>query len=269
MSKKYIFDRDEGILNINKRNEDFALCSDESCKRFFVEKCDIGNVVIDGEEHNHLSNVMRLKIGDEVTLICNNEYDYHGKITEINKKFTVINVISKDINKANPSVEITAFVAVNKKEPTSLMIRMLSELGVSNYVPLKTKWTQAQDEKINIERYQKIADQSAKQCRRSKTLKILEMQTLEDACKNLNQFDVTYFAYEKENIDENFLNNKLGKDQIKKIAFIIGPVAGFDKDEANLIIKSGAKSISLGKRILKADTACIALASLITNYFDN
>ena len=227
-------------------------------KRFFVLGAKLGRNIIEGDEHNHLANVMRFKVGDEVILIADDDYDYYGTITEIKKNFTVVDVSKKEENIANPNIEVTAFVAMNKREQTSLMVRMLSELGVSYYVPIITKWTLGQDRTDKMERYQKIADQSVKQCRRSKTMKILEPQKLEKACKSFADYDEVLFAYENEN--QQSIPNLEHK---KRIAFIIGPVAGFDKDEAKLIEESGAKAITLGKRILRADTAAIALAGVI------
>ena len=227
-------------------------------KRFFVLGAKLGKNIVEGDEHNHLANVMRFKVGDEVILIADDDFDYYGTIEEIKKNHTVVNVTKKEKNIYNPTVEVTAFVAMNKREQTSLMVRMLSELGVSFYVPIITKWTLGQDRTDKMERYQKIADQSVKQCRRSKTMKIMEPQKLEVACKSFKNYDEVLFAYENEN--QNIIPNLEHK---KKIAFVIGPVAGFDKDEAELIEKSDAKVVTLGKRILRAETATIALASVI------
>ena len=227
-------------------------------KRFFVLGAKLGKNIVEGDEHNHLANVMRFKVGDEVILIADDDFDYYGIIEEIKKNHTVVNVTRKEKNLCNPTVEVTAFVAMNKREQTSLMVRMLSELGVSFYVPIITKWTLGQDRTDKMERYQKIADQSVKQCRRSRTMKIMEPQKLEAACKSFKEYDEVLFAYENEN--QNVIPNL---EQKNRIAFVIGPVAGFDKDEAELIEKSGAKGVTLGKRILRADTAAIALASVI------
>ena len=227
-------------------------------KRFFLKGVTIGKNYILGEEHNHLSNVMRLKPNDEIILIGDDEFDYYGNILEIKKDRTLVDVFKKEKNLANPKVEVTAFIAMNKREPMSLMVRMLSELGVSIIVPIITKWTLGQDRTDKMERYQKIADQSVKQCRRSRTMKIMEPQKLTDACKSFKEYDEVLFAYENEN--QNIIPNL---EQKKKIAFLIGPVAGFDKDEAEFIEKSGAKGVTLGKRILRADTAAIAIASVI------
>lgn len=234
-------------------------------KRFFVKNAQIGKVVIDGEEHNHLANVMRFKVNDNVILVCDDLFDYYGKIVDIKKDSTIVEVSKKEPNEANPQVEITAFVAMNKREQTSLMVRMLSEIGVSNYVPIITKYTLPQDTTEKIERYQKIADQSAKQCRRSITLKIQKPQKLTDICNTFKDYDAVFFAYENE--DKNTLKNF--DKNVKKIAFVIGPVAGFDETEADLIKKSGAISISLGKRILKEETACVSMATLLVDKFEN
>ena len=229
-----------------------------SDKRFFLKDVKLGQNVIDGEEHNHIANVMRLKKNDEIVLIGNDEFDYFAKIVDIQKNKTIVDVFKKEQNLANPNIDVTAYIAMNKRENFNTMVRMLSEIGVSTIVPTITKWTLKQDQTDKIERFQKIADQSTKQCRRSLSLKIEEPKKLVDVCKQFDQFDEVVFAYEKQE-NSNFLISK----SAKKIAFLIGPVAGFDKDEAELIIKSGAKAVSLGKRILKADTATIALASVI------
>ena len=269
MSKKYIKvneNNTEFVKKIEKNNKNIQVFDEN--KRFFVKSAKIGQVKIEGDEHNHLSNVMRFKVGDEVILVCNDDYDYSGKIIEITRNYSIADVLQKRKNNANPSVQITAFVAVNKREPMSLMVRMLSELGVTDFVPITTKWTQAQDATEKLERYQKIADQSAKQCRRSKTLNVLGIKTLDEICSYINEFDTVLFAYEKENaynLDQYFDANS---NKYKNVAFIIGPVAGFDTDEAEKIVKSGAVSVSLGKRILKADTACVAMASIIMNKLD-
>lgn len=229
-----------------------------SDKRFFLKGVKIGKNILDGEEHNHLANVMRYKVGDEIILIGDDEFDYFASIEEIKKNQTILNVFKKELNIANPKIQITAFIAMNKREHMSLMIRMLSELGVSQFVPIITKWTLKQDQTDKIERFQKIADQSTKQCRRSITMKVEKPQKLVDACKTFSQFDKVLFAYESET--DGLLNIN---ESSKKIAFIVGPVAGFDNDEAQLIIKSGGVPVTLGKRILRADTATIALASAI------
>lgn len=248
----------------DRQNSHFAKkTQSDTTKRFFVPSAGLGRVEICGEEHNHLANVMRLRVGDEVILICNDDFDYFGKIVETKKDKTIVDVLKKEPNSANPIAKCTAFVAMNRREPFSLMVRMLSELGVSKFVPIITKYTLPQDATDKIERYQKIADQSAKQCRRSKTMEIEPPKTLEDVCKTFGSFDKVFFAYECEK------NAGLPcADNLQNFAFLIGPVAGFDDEEANLITQSGAEAVTLGKRILKADTACVCLASILMNKFD-
>lgn len=263
MSKKYYFDKSKRVKLDTKK--------DEETKRFFVSSICLGQMQIDGEEHHHIANVMRLSAGDEITLVCNDDFDYHAKILDVNKKFTLVDVYSKVRNQANPKIELTAFVAVNKNEPMSLMIRMLSEIGISYFVPFTSKWTASQDAHEKIDRYQKIADQSAKQCRRSKTLIVKETQKLDEICKEFHDYDVVFFAYENE--DDFCLHDYVKKyenktKEHKRIAFVIGPVAGFDVQEAEQIKNSGAVSISLGKRILRADTACVSLAYAIMEKFE-
>ena len=233
-------------------------------KRFFAKNAQIGKVVIDGEEHNHLANVMRYKVGDQVILVCDDKYDYYGTILEIKKDCTIVEIDEKKENLANPKIDVTAFVAMNKREQMTMMVRMLSEIGINHFVPLITKYTLPQDATEKIERYQKIADQSTKQCRRSLAQKIEKPQKLEDVIKTFKNFDAVFFAYENE--DKNTLKT-FGKN-CKKIAFLVGPVAGFDETEAKQIIESGAISISLGRRILREETACVSMASILMEKFE-
>ena len=263
-NKKLSKNNEKSIKN-DTNNQNFI-----ESKRFFVNDIKDDYVQIDGDEFNHLVNVMRLKVNDNIILICNDDYDYHAKIVEIDKKYAVAKIENKVLNKVNSNINVTAFVAVNKREPMSLMVRMLSELGVNNFIPFTTKWTNPADVTDKMDRYQKIADQSAKQCRRSKTLKIFQIKSLNEICEDFKNFDYVLFANEDEhtkNINDLVIKNLTISDKVN-IAFVIGPVAGFDVDEAEKIVQNDAISISLGKRILKADTACITMASLVMNKFE-
>lgn len=233
-------------------------------KTFFVNISDISNnkVLLSGEEHNHLKNVLRLNKGAQVCVVCGDEYNYNCEVVEVNKNNSLLKVNSKTLNTANPKVNLTAFVALIKNDKLNLIIQKLTELGVTNIIPFESKYTIIKDNKLKHEKLQVISNQSIKQCGRSIPAKIYPTINISQIdCKN---YDLVLFANESEKnvkISDVILNKNLNN-----MALIIGPEGGFTTEEKAMLIKNGAKSVTLCSRILRAETAAIMLTSLVLNY---
>ena len=231
-------------------------------KRFFVQKkFNIGdNVIIDGVEHNHLKNVLRLKIGDEIIVVCGDQFDYVAKIINISKSKTEVAILSKSINLYNPKCNLTVFQALVKSDNMSIIVQKLTELGVKDFIPFTSEFITSKDKNGKTNKLQEISNQSIKQCKRSFPMYISQTLSFESMLKSLNNFDLIVFANECED------NQNLDSIDFKKfqnVAIIVGSEGGFSSKEINAIIEKGAKSVSLGKRILRAETASIALTSVI------
>lgn len=231
--------------------------------RFFVSQGKIkGNsVLIDGQEFRHLNKVLRLGIGADVSVLSDDETIRECKIVEVNKDFAVANVLSSKTQKT-VGADITVFQALIKSDPLSFSIQKCTELGVGRYVPFKSEYGVIEDKGQIKPRLQRIAQASCKQCGRLSNILVEDVLSFDEVLEKLEQFDAVLVAYEKEHQNAKSVISKLNKDQ--KIAIIIGSEGGFSQQEILKLTKlKNTKFLSLGKLILRADTAVVALVSAI------
>ncbi len=237
--------------------------------RFFVDENQICNnkIILDEENSNHLSKVLRSKIGDKVTVCDKKETDYDCVISEISKKEVVLEIEKQYENETEPKVKVTLFQALPKQSKMELIIEKCVEIGINEITPIETKFCIAKknDKKDNkISRWQKISETAAKQCNRGIIPKINDVIDIKDIKNEVENFDLFILAYEKEdktNIKQ--LLSKVNVNEVKNIGIIIGSEGGFDVDEVQYLKDLGIESISLTKRILRTETASMYLLSNI------
>ena len=232
-------------------------------KRFLVStKIENDNFEITGDEHIHLSSVLRLKNNDIIIVTCDDEFDYISEIVAIEKKSTKCKVIKKEINKSNPNKKIDCFHALIKNDKMSLVTQKLNELGISNLVLFESTFQTVKASDNKRDKLQKISDQSSKQCKRSMSMNIIDVVSFTNMVKQLSVYDLVVFANEtEESLNLCDIVNSIQKAQ--SIAIIIGSEGGFSQDEILEIKRAGAKSVTLGNRILRAETASISLAAFV------
>ena len=228
-------------------------------KRFFVDQINTSDVVLTGSEHNHLHNVLRLNVGEQVVLNCGDGFDYHATIVNTAKNSTNLHITDKVKNTVDATTQVTVFQAFVKRDNMSLIIQKCTELGVAHFYPFESKFITAKDSDGKVEKLQAIANQSTKQCRRSVPMHVHDALKFKQMLGMLRDFDVVIFANECEK--SALLPNTLAGS--KNVAIIVGSEGGFDKDEINAIVGAGATSVTLGRRILRAETAAIALTSVV------
>lgn len=230
-------------------------------RRFYANKQDFNNktVVLYDDEHNHIRNVLRMQVGDSIVIVCGDEFDYVCEILEINKSSTVAKIIKTEINKHNSKNMITVFQGLIRKENMSLVVQKLTELGVAEFVPIETRFITAKDKFNKSEKLQKVSIQSIKQCKRSIPMVVHNTKSFKEFINALSDFDVVVFANETENVKK---LSELNFNKNLKIALIVGSEGGFSEEEIEKIISAGGISVSLGARILRAETAAIALTTL-------
>lgn len=232
-------------------------------RRFLVSEIDNNNFIIDGGEHNHLKNVLRLKEGDEIVCIINDEYDYYCRILSIEKNRTLCEILNKEINLANPKKKITVFQALTKKDNMNLIIQKLNELGVTILYPFESVFTTAKDKNNKQDKLQEISNQSSKQCGRSMPMKVEKVLSFKEMKALLKYYSIVIFANEKEHSNTLHSIYQTVRDN-DNIAIIVGSEGGFNTSEIEeLENNENVKSITLGKRILRAETASIALSALV------
>lgn len=245
--------------------------------KFFVKDNQIEDkkVTIIGEDVNHIKNVLRLQKNEEIQ-ICNSDTSksYISKIIELNNENILVGILEecKETTEANVSIHI--FQGLPKQEKMETIIQKATEIGVSDITPVKMERCVVKlDEKTaskKIERWQKIAEVAAKQSKRDKIPGVHLCINLKSLYEKLQEYDIVIMAYEEEretSIKEILTSLPHGKKL--KIAVIVGPEGGISKDEVELLSKlHNIKVVTLGKRILRTETAPLVLASVIMYEFD-
>lgn len=237
-------------------------------KRFFANQPPRDGVfVIEGQEATHAKSVMRLNVGDETIICCGDGLDYNCKIVEISRDTLVCDVLSTSQNQADAQIEVALYQALVKADKLELIAQKVSEIGVSKLVPFTSEFCVVQGElsRQKVERLDKIAVESAKQCGRSKPLTIESCRSFETILRELGQYDLVIFAY------ENAKDVKIREIEgdYKKIAVVVGSEGGFSLDESNKLCQLGnVKCVTLGKRILRAETAAIVGCALVMEKFE-
>ena len=217
-------------------------------------------IIIDNKlDCGHIQNVYRLQINDEVRVI-DGEFEYLTKILSISKKEVVLEIIKKIEDNYSLDVNVDMAIGILKNDKMNLVIQKLTEIGVNKIIPLKTKRVVV---KINEkkEKWETVVREALKQCRGVKFPKVSEIKKI---CEiDYERYDKIIFAYENsENSKPIFeLINK--KD--KNILCVIGPEGGITKEEVNFLKEKNAFEVSLGARILRAETASIVVAGIISN----
>lgn len=241
--------------------------------KFFVERENIGEsaVNITGADANHIGRVLRLRVGESLCVCDGNGMDYTCEIAEINPDCVSLKIIEKHLCDAEPSVSITLFMALPKSDKMEYVIQKCVELGVTEIVPFSSSRCVvklADKDKIKkTERWQKIAEAAAKQSGRGIIPEVVAPISFTELLKKAHEFDLSLFCYECE--EENSLKNMLSKNKFKNVCVVVGPEGGFDKAEVNSAVEAGFKSVSLGKRILRCETAPGCAVCAILYHTDN
>ncbi len=242
---------------------------------FFISPENISDtqIIINGDDHRHLIKVLRAKINEKIEVSDNKTYKYTAEIVQINKDNSHLRIIEK--RKIIPETTlITLFQSLLKRTSMELVIQKASELGIYEIFPVKSVRVVAEDRNFEekIKRWEKIAKEASKQSKRDYLPKIHKKILINDI--KPADFDLLYLCYEelkKESFKKINIVNDL-KSYIKnrkdvtgqlKIGFMVGPEGGFEKKEIEMLTLKGARPISLGNNILKAETAAIALSSII------
>ncbi len=233
-------------------------------RRFYVNKEDIRGDFLSlfGEEHHHLKNVLRLKEGDKVECFSSNSPLYVCQLKEISKDKTLLKIESSRHCTANPQVDVTLFQGLVKPEKFELITQKFCELGGSKIVPFSSQFTVAKATALKQERLSKIIISACKQCGRTHLLEVANAVKFEQLLPLLRGYDAVLFANEKEN--NHTLKTVLAHLSPSKIALVVGSEGGFSAEEiARLNQEKNVFSLSLGRRILRTETAAIALSACV------
>ena len=236
-------------------------------RRFIVSKKDIKyineeNFWIKGSEVKHIQ-VLRHNIDDEIVV-----NEYICKILQIKKDSIMLQKIKLAPEVGVPNIDLTLYIALLKGEKMDLVIQKAVELGCKKIVPFFSKNVVVKlDErsaKKRKEKFQVIADEACKQCGRTDRVEVLDFLSFMDILKNMENYDVNFFAYENEKETIHSVMDNCKKTRLKCISCVVGAEGGFTTDEAKSLKENPrVKCISLGSRILRAETAVFNIISII------
>ncbi len=234
-------------------------------RRFYADPSEMqkDSPQINGPDVRHMQKVLRHGPGDRVVLIDGSGYEYPAVIENLSRDTATFSVTGKILSRTTPHLELVVAQGFLKEKKMDTIIRHLTELGISRWIPVFSERSVARpDEKRLAERgrrWEAIAIESLKQCGLSRLPEISRPRPLKELLKDPAPYDgkVVFWEEETESLDALFP----GKPQ--KILVLIGPEGGFSSGEIEQAKAAGFQSASMGPRILRAETASIAACTLI------
>ncbi|MCL0043559.1 16S rRNA (uracil(1498)-N(3))-methyltransferase [Peptococcaceae bacterium] len=239
---------------------------------FFVAPSDVeqDRVFIKGSDARHIAKVLRLIKGDKITVSDGAKNLYKVELANVALNVVECRIIESISIETQPYFKLTLMQCLPKSSKMELVIQKGTELGVSCFVPLMCKRTIVKlDEKsikTKLRRWKKIAYEAAKQSRRLTVPEVLEPISLREAIEKIDEKALILMPWEGEQAV--LLKDVLSEyEKLNRAYVIIGPEGGFETEEVELAKKHNAKIVSLGKRIMRAETAGLYVASVLVYLF--
>lgn len=237
-------------------------------QRFFIapEQVSNGRISFTVEQAHHIKKVLRLNRDSRMVVIDNAGQEMIARLDTVNSE-KVEGILEQCVQSLRePSIKITLYQALLKSGKFEYVIQKCTEIGVSSFVPIICERCVAQmPGNSKLQRWAKTAQQAAEQSGRQKIPVVNTPVKYSKACSELNGFSVLPWENEGSQDIKHLLR---WMEKPKRINIFIGPEGGFDPDEISIAIDHGIHCVSLGKRILRSETAGIVTASILMYEFD-
>lgn len=238
--------------------------------RLFTDAANIGDKYIkitDKGDIKHMIKVMRLSEGDTIDVSDSMEWEYQTEIVSIDVDEVLLSIVDKQKFAREPEVRVTLFQGVPKAGKMETIIQKCVELGVYAIVPVfmeRTVVVEKGNFSKKLDRWQKISDEAVKQCKRGVIPQIEEQCSFKEMLPSLAEFDLILFPYENETgySIKDCLRNIPTDKKPETVAIVIGPEGGFSDKEAEMMDEAGASRVTLGKTILRTETAGMAALAM-------
>ncbi len=242
--------------------------------RFFVTPADIDGAVIhltDKGDIHHMSEVLRLSAGSRITVSDSYEWEYSCVIESITREEITAKIVDKQKDSREPSVSVTLFQGIPKGQKLDDTVRKTTELGISAIVPVFMKRTVVKDNggySKKCERFRNIAAEASKQSGRIIIPDVSDPVSFKNMMGMLDGYDMVVFCYENE--DQLTLKDELRSrgEKPSSVAVIIGPEGGFSEEEAAELSGRGFRPVTLGRTVLRTETAGTAALAMILYEFE-
>ena len=237
--------------------------------RFFAAPGQIGEkeIVITGADVNHIRNVLRMRTEEEVLIADGRGAEYRCKLTELGENEVRAQILWKLDGNAELASAITLFQGLPKSDKMDLIVQKCVELGVDRIVPVSTKRAvvklDAKKEQTRLKRWNTISESAAKQSGRGVIPEVSGVMSFGKALEEAKKLDVLLIPYERA---EHMAETRRVMGEIRpgqSVGIFIGPEGGFEESEVEEAVAAGAKAITLGKRILRTETAGLAVMAML------
>ena len=240
-------------------------------QRFFVEPHQIDEgthqIHILGSDVNHISNVLRMKQGEELWISDGGKKEYRCTIEEFSPDEVLLHIIYAQQPDYELQSRIYLFQGLPKADKMELIIQKAVELGAYEVIPVETKRCvvklDGKKAAKKVERWKQIAESAAKQSKRMLIPNVHEVLTFKEALKYAESMDVRLIPYELAKGMQETKEILADIQPGQSVGIFIGPEGGFEEKEVETAISEGAKPITLGKRILRTETAGLAILSVL------
>ena len=238
-------------------------------QRFFVTPDQVGEdkIRIQGSDVNHMKNVLRMRPGEEVMVSDGNNRQYRCRVEDYPEGEAVLAILEAGLVDTELPSRIYLFQGLPKQEKMELIVQKAVELGVCQVIPVQTRRCvvklDAKKAAKKVQRWQQIAESAAKQAGRGYIPAVSEVMTFQEALAFSETLDIRLIPYELADGMDGTRKILDGIRPGQSVGIFIGPEGGFEKEEVSRAVEAGALPITLGKRILRTETAGIAVLSIL------
>lgn len=248
-----------------------SLPGPDPMRRFFIDPEQItgDTAILTGRESRHLTMVLRLQPGSRVQLFDGTGREYLAEIIKLDRGNATLAILETKIEEQPHGPALYLGQALLKSQKMDLIIQKATELGVAGLLPVNTRFCVQDDISENrVRRWQRIAREACKQCNRPRPLQIAPPASYADLIAESGRFILKLLFWEQETM------TRLGSilppaNQAGPVLVLVGPEGGFSNDEVELAQKTGFQTVTLGRRILRAETASLAATSIVQHLMGN
>lgn len=225
--------------------------------------------LITDDDYNHIKNVLRMKVGDNI-LVSSEGNSHLCSLKELSGECAVAEIVEENYQDTSLPVKLYLFQGLPKSDKMEFVIQKAVELGAEGIIPVEMSRCVVKlddkKKKSKTARWQSISESAAKQSKRMTIPKVYDVMTYKEALNFANELDILLVPYE---CKDGMLSTKNALEKIKSgmsVGILIGPEGGFDEKEIALAEEMGGITISLGKRILRTETAAVTALSMCMLY---
>lgn len=242
-------------------------------RRFFIEQTKITStkIFITGSDAAHIKKVLRMKSGDRIGLFDGRGFEYEARIENLLAESVEVSITKRFLSASESPVQIIVAQALLKDKKMDILARQLTEIGITKLIPFTSIRSVPRPDKKRLserrKRWEKIAIEALKQCRRGHVTEIGETITFNDVIKIDDECDLKIVFWENESKPISDAVQQVHDRHYRKILAVLGPEGGFTEKEIEDARACGFVTASLGPRILRAETAAVAACTILQYLF--